>query len=69
MIDLLDMSFDQDGHHGHWIEGSKSCVSRNYDAECSECGANIKWAGCDMGFNACPYCHAIMDRVTNSAKD
>lgn len=40
--------------HGRWIEGAENFTCGNHNAECSVCGANISWNGCDEDFNYCP---------------
>lgn len=47
--------------HGRWIEGAENFTCGNHNAECSVCGANISWNGCDEDFNYCPNCGAKMD--------
>lgn len=47
--------------HGRWIEGAENFTCGNHNAECSVCGANISWSGCDGDFNYCPNCGAKMD--------
>lgn len=45
---------------GKWIDGSENFTCGNYNAECSNCHANIRWSGCDDDFNFCPKCGAMM---------
>lgn len=45
---------------GKWIDGAENFTYGNYNAECSNCHANISWSGCDEDFNFCPNCGAIM---------
>lgn len=47
--------------HGKWIEGAENFSNGNYNAECKDCGAMIKWSGCSEDFNYCPNCGARMD--------
>lgn len=43
-----------------WIDGAENFTCGNYNAECSNCHANIRWNGCDEDFNFCPNCGADM---------
>lgn len=55
--------------HGRWIEGAENFTCGNHNAECSVCGANISWNGCDEDFNYCPNCGAKMDKEATDGLD
>lgn len=48
--------------HSRWLDGAEKFTCGLHNAECSICGANISWSGCDEDFNYCPNCGAKMDK-------